>query len=354
VLAAGDTVEMQIRDLGGATLQGRMAPGGPSFWNLTGLTPAAAATDPSEHLANYKQIDFLREFISIFNLIVWRDSDTSYRLDTWAYYMANYGTKKDWTDKVNKAAKIITRPINSELQDPVNIELKRAADVLNEEYIRVTGRSYGSYREDNMIPFAQGPAAPYKVFAPAPLQEVTSVVAGAVNNDIVIGKYYASEDDLTYKPPGLQLMYYCGMRTLAINFYYLRFAGDTCQMASSVPVFSPFLLSSGGSWQVTAGTLDLNFTWFTPPSNNVTAPSTQGIYARYWAEMLRERYAEGNKIVEFEAILLPGDFGAFNFADTIMINVDGTPVGLKVLEITDFVPNMSRPCKIKAMISFLK
>lgn len=353
-LNAGDYIEFQIRDLGGATTAGRMLAGGTTYWSLNSLVPAVAAIDPSEHLANYKQIDFLRELVSIFNLIVWRDSDTSYRLDTWDYYMANFGTKKDWTDKVLKDRKIITKPINQELADPINIELKRAADILNEEYVRVTGRSYGSYREDNMIPFSKGPAEPYKVFAPAPLQEVTSAVPGAVNNEIVIGKYYASEDDLSYKPPGLQLMYYCGLRTLSTTFYYLRYAGDTCQAGTSVPVFSPFLLTSAGSWNVLATTLDLNFTWFTPPSNNVTAATPYGIYNRYWAEMLRERYAEGNKIVEFEALLLPGDFGAFNFADTIMINIDGTPVGLKILEIRDYVPNLDRPCKIKAMISFLK
>lgn len=356
VLAATDTVHIQFAEVGPpySAFTGFIGANTFTYWRLTGIVPTTPGVDPSEHLANYKQVDFLREVVGIFNLIIWRDSETSFRLDTWDYYMATYGSKKDWTDKVDISAEPQVRPINDQLTNPINLELKQAQDILNEEYIRVTGRSYGAYREDTLIPFTQGPQAPYKVFAPAPLQEVISSVSGAENREIIIAKYYGSVDDITYKPPGLQLMYYCGMRSLLINFYYLRFTGDTCQMASSVPVFSPFLLSSGGGWNVDVSTLDLNFTWFTPPSANVTNPSEQNLYARYFAEMLRERYAEGNKIIEFRAFLTPADIAQFSFADSIMINLNGTPVTLKILEIKDFTPNGDDPAKIRAMITFMK
>ena len=44
----------------------------------------------------------------------------------------------------------------------------------------------------------------------------------------------------------------------------------------------------------------------------------------------------------------------YSMADTIIINLNGTPVGLKILEIKDYSPNVKRSTRIKAMISFIK
>ena len=359
---AGDTFRLTILEDGTSTKLGRVVTGTDTFMNLMKIIPSGTLVDPSEYLSNYKQIDFLREVIGIFNLIIWKPSTEEVRLDTWDYYMANYGSKKDWSDKVDLSTTPKVSPINSELQNPINLELKQADDILNKEYINVTGRSYGSYREDTRIPFTKGPQKPFKVFAPAPYQEFSSAVSGASIPSIVAGKLYGSVDDITFKPPGLQLVYYCGIYTFAPGpyLYAYEYVGATCVQYFYVPVFSPFKLTagawpySGTDWRVQANTLDLNFTWFDPPTNTVDNPSTQNLYELYFKEMLRERYDEANKIIEFNALLTPSDISNFNFADTIIINLNGTPVGLKILEIKDYSPNVTKSTKIKAMISFIK
>jgi hypothetical protein len=360
-LAAGDIVNLYMKTDGTETKPGRVGVGDLVTLTLVSATATGTSVDPSEYLANYKQIDFLREVVSIFNLIVWKPSTEEVRLDTYDYFMANYGSKKDWSNKVDLSIEPKISPINSELQNPINLELKQAEDILNKEYIQAVGRSYGSYREDTGIPFTKGPQAPFKVFAPAPYQEFSSAVAAASIPQIIAGKLYGSEDDITFKPPGLQLVYYCGTYTLSPAVLYTQdTAASSCVQRLYVPVFSPFLLTagawpySGTDWRVQVATLDLNFTWFTPPSSNVDNPATNNLYERYFKEMLRERYDIANKIIEFNAILKPEDITNFSFADTIIINLNGTPVGLKILEIKDYSPNIEKSTKIKAMISFIK
>jgi hypothetical protein len=360
-LSAGDTIRVQIKANTGYTTFGYLYNSYQSFITLGEVVPASSKIDPSDHLANYKQIDFLKEIAGIFNLIIWKDSNNIVQIDTWNYYMETYGDKKDWSDKVDTSKKIRVSPINSELQNPINLEFKHSEDILNSEYIKVTGRSYGAYREDTRIPYTKEAQKPFGLFAPAPFQEVTSSVAGAELTEMIIGKYYRSEDDLTYVPPGLQLVYYCGTRTLASPYLYSQDEdGASCVQQTEIPVFSPFLLTAGSApysgtdWQVQSDTLDLNFTWFTPASDNVDDPTTANLYERYFKEMLRERYDEANKIVEFNAILTPEDIANFSFADTIIITINGTPVGLKILEIKDYSPNVKRSTYIKAMITFLK
>jgi hypothetical protein len=104
---------------------------------------------------------------------------------------------------------------------------------------------------------------------------------------------------------------------------------------------------------VQADTLDLSFTWWTPPSDIVDAPSELGLYNRYFREMLRGRYDVANKIIEANFVLNSFDINTFNFADTIVININGTPVGLKILEINGYVPGRKGSTKVKAMLTFL-
>jgi hypothetical protein len=70
--------------------------------------------------------------------------------------------------------------------------------------------------------------------------------------------------------------------------------------------------------------------------------------------MLRERYDLANKILDIHFILDATDIQNFSFADTILITLNGTPVGLKILEITDYSPTKKQPTKVKAMITFLR
>jgi len=352
-LVSGDTIEMQIKDYTGGTPTRRMTIVSSTYMQMTSFTLAGTDTNPAQYLKNYKQIDFLREIVGIFNIVLWRDNELSFRLDTYDYYMANYGEQKDWTNKIDVSKKVIVKPVNTELTNPINLELKHGQDVLNTEYIEVTGRAYGAYREDTRLPYTKEQQKPFKIFAPSPLQEIYSEVSGAEHTEIVCGKYFASADDLTYKPPGLQLMYYCGVRALTIPVYAKRFIGDICLDYAEIPVFSPFYLYSVDSWKVQADTLDLNFTWFTPPSDNVDEPAENNLYERYFKEMLRDRYSPEVKVVEFYAFLSTQDITQFSFADKIMININGTPVSVRVLEIKDYVPNSGEPAKIKAMITFI-
>jgi hypothetical protein len=356
-LAAGDTVDIRVTATTGYTAVGYVFPSGSYLFKLTSVVTTGTSVDPSAYWAAHKQIDFFRSIVQIFNLVPWFTPEKKLRLDTWQYYMDTYGSKKDWSDKVDLPS-INMKPINGELRDPVNLSLQEADNVLNNYYQELVGRPYGSYNEEQNIPGTLEPQPAIKEFSPACLQDIISSNAGTNYPQVIIGKYYTDEDSIAYKSPGLQLMYYCGVRTIPTSIYTADSAGGGTTARTVYPYFSNFLLSSGGSWTITAATLDLNFTWWTPPAGAtglpITAPSEQGLFNRYFREMIRERYDVAAKIVEMNVLLNAVDIANFSFADTIVIKVNGTPVGLRIVDIIDYSPNTTRLTKVKAYITFIK
>jgi len=354
-LAAGDTVDIRVAATSGYTATGSVGFSASYKFSLTSVTVTGTSVDPSEYWTNIKQIDFLKGVLQIFNLIIWQDEQKRINIDTWDQYMATYGSKKDWSDKVDIRNSPRVRPVNSELRNPVNLELTHANNVLNTEYRDIAGRAYGSYREDTRLPFTKEAMKPFALFSPGPVQEIISSVASAAYADLLVAKMYESEDNIEYKAPGLQLFYYNGTKAAGKTYYTQDASGGATTARTTFPYFSNFRLYSASSWNVLATTLDLNFTYWSPPSPAiVSAPSEQGLYNRYFRNMLQDRYAEGIKIVEFEAILDPIDIAEFDFADTVIITLNGTPVGLRILEIRDYSPNVKKATKIKAMITFIK
>lgn len=355
VLVAGDTLRLEWQAVGlGLTLGGRINVGGADYWKLTNVITSGTTTDPSAYWGQHRQIDYFRAIVQIFNLVPWFTEEKKLRLDTWDYYMSTYGTKKDWSNKVDLPS-IRTRPINSDLRNPVNLSLQEADNVLNRAYQDAAGRPYGSYREDQNIPGTLEEQPAIEMFSPAIPQEIISSAPAANFPNVLICKYYTDEDSIAYKSPGLQLMYYCGARSITPAIFTTDSVGGATTARNVYPYFSNFMLFSA-TYNVLANTNDLNFTWWTPPSPSmtVTAQSTQGLFNRYFREMIRERYDEGSKILEMNVLLDASDIANFSFADTIIITVNGTPVGLRIVEITDYSPNSKRLTKVKAYITFIK
>lgn len=351
---AGDKIRVTHQANVGYSTAGNLRATDNNYFNLVDVSYSGLTIDPSEYWANIKMVDFFKGILKIFNLIAWITPENKLRLDTYDYFMNNYGQRKDWTQKVNHDATPVIKPINGELRNPINIELADAEDVLNKEYRRVTGRNYGSYREDTRIPFTQEAAGKMELFSPGPLQDIISSNVGANFSDFIIRKYYQSEDNIEYEAPGLELFYYNGLRTASATFYTADVAGGVTTGRTQYPYFSNFRLFSGSGWQVQANTLDLNFTFWTPPVNIVSVPSAQGLYNRYFREMLRERYDEANKIVELEFVLNSVDIMNFSFGDMIVVNLAGTPTGLRILEIRDYSPSSTKATKVRAMITFIQ
>ena len=351
-MTAGDVCRVRVQMSPPPVTTGVVFSGVQQIFKLTQVIKSGASVNPAAHWANYKQIDFFRSVLQVFNLIAWQPETNKIRLDTWQYYMDTYGSRKDWTEKVDVQSMIV-KPINGELRNPISVSYKDASDILNKDYVRVVGRPYGSYFEDTNIPYTKDSAKNLGIFAPSPVQSIIGSDPAADFGTVLICKYYTDEDSIEYEPPGLQLMYYNGVRSVTPNFYTSDSEGDTPVARSGYPYFSPFRLYSADSWQVQADTLDLSFTYWTPPSDIVDAPSELGIYNRYFLAMMRGRYDEANKIIEAPFVLNAFDINTFSFADTIVININGTPVGLKVLELNDYVPGQKGATKIKAMLTFL-
>lgn len=354
-LVKGDTVNVTIRESTGSTKSGYIRAYSNTSLNLVNIEQTDDEIIPSAYWANQSQIEMLRNIIQIFNIVIWSDTPISFRLDTWDYYMANYGEDKDWSEKLDVDS-IQTLPINSELRDPINLSLKDSDDILNYQYRESLGRNYGSYWENNKIPFAQDFAPNMPKFSPAPTQHIIMSDTSLDNDEMIVAKYYESEDNIAYKSPGLQLMYYNGVRALSApnQIYTIDLDGDIAgpQLRTGYPFFSVFKLDSANSYAVEQTTLDLNFTYMTPPSLVITAPSEYGLYNRYFREMLRERYDVANKVMFMDFILNPMEVSNLSAADKIIARVNGTPVKLRVVEVPAYSAGAKRATRLKVMITF--
>jgi hypothetical protein len=351
-LTAGDTLEVKIYTLTTPTNSGSIFPNQSDYWNLTSVVKSGTEVDPSEHWVNHKQIDFFKGIIQTFNLIPWITPDNKIRIDTFDYFFGNVGSRKDWTDKIDVNS-IIMSPINNQLRDPVFVGLSDAQSVLNINFKDAVGRSYGSYYEEQNIPNTLPQADVISEFTPACIQQLSGSVT---DNEILFAKYYETEDNLAFKAPGLQLMYYNGARTLSSSTIKTSDSeGDTPIARSSYPFFSNFRVYSADSWAVDSDTLDLNFTWWTPPTSSgaqtITAPSEQGLFNRYFREMIRERYDEATKAVEFKAVLNPVDLAEFSFADMIICKINNSSIGIRITEISDYSPGTKRAVKCKGFLT---
>jgi hypothetical protein len=352
-LTAGDVLTWRISS-DPFTTAGQIS--GTSCMTLVSVALTGPTVDPSIYWENHKQIDFLREIAGIFNLIVWMPDTQEVKIDTWDGFNTTYGEKKDWSDKVDFTREPVLKPINTELQNPIFLSFKEAEDVINKDYIDVVGRPFGSYLEDTRLPFTREQGEAFKKFAPMPVNKyIPSKKGGQVHDDWYFLRMFSSEEDVTFQQSGLILCYYNGARALADSIYYKRYEADLIQTATSYPFFAPYRLFSITSYLIVAGTPDLNYAWFEPPdSGMVNAPTTNNLYNKYFAEMLRERYDENTKLIELDFILDSVDIANFSFADTILINFNGTPAGLRILEIKDFSPNFKKSTTVKAMITFVK
>jgi hypothetical protein len=354
VLTAGDKLRVTIFQVPPFTTAGFLFAYGSNFLNLVNVVLSGIATDPSAYWSNIKQFEFLQAYLQIFNLVIYQDKEKKVNIDTWESYMTG-GTTRDWRDKVDESSVPVVSPINGQLRNPINLELQRVRDVLNKEYIDVVGRSYGSYREDTNIPFTQSAKGQYPLFSPGPVQEILSTVPSAAFPDVLISKFYQSEDNLEYEAPGLIFYYYNELKPAGKTYYTVDAAGGVATARTDFPYFSNFRLFSASGWQVLQNTLDLNFTYFTPPSPGiVSVPSDQGLYNRYFREMLRERYDIANKIVEFRVVLDSLDISNFRFSDTVLINLKGTPVGLKILNIDDYQVGRKTSVRVRGYITFIQ
>lgn len=349
----GDTIRVMYYMVTTPNTPGSVEPGDARL-EMTYFEPTGSVINPAAYWTGHRQIDFLRSITQIFNLIIWTQDTNRVRIDTWDYYVATLGTRKDWRAKLDVSKEPVIKPINGVLRNPINLSLRAGEDILNTEYQRISGRQYGSYREDTLLPFTQAAAGELEKFAPAPTQEIQSINIGAQFPEFIAAKLFDDIDNISYKPPGLQLFYYNGLRS--VDPYYVQHeAGGGTTLKTDYPYFSNFRLYAASSWLVDVDTLDLNFTWWTPAATGiVTNPSEQGLYNRYFREMLRERYDTANKIIECFFVLDATDISNFLFGDMIIIELNGTPVGLRIIEIVDYSPTLKQSTKVKAMLTFLE
>lgn len=352
-LAAGDTVRIQWQTMTVYSYEGNIYSGSYDYWVLTNVVPSGTSVDPSAYWANHRQVDFIRSVFQVFNIIPWFDKSGILQLDSWDEYVTNQGSQKNWTEKVDLPS-INVLPINGQLRNPVTLALQKADNVINSSYQDSIGRPYGSYREDQNINGTLPEAGAIEGFSPAAPQSIIGSGSSSYA-EVLICKYYENEDSLAYKSPGLQLMYYNGARTIPYSIYTTDSVGGATTARSVYPYFSNFRLYSASSWNVLAATLDLNFTWWTPPSPSiVSVNSEQGLFNRYFREMIRERYDEGSKLLQMNVLLDAADIANFSFGDTILVEVNGTVVGLRIIEINDYSPNSNHLAKVKAYITFVE
>ena len=290
----------------------------------------------------YKQIDFIKDMITKFRLVMAPDKDNpkNFIIETWSDYIAS-GDVFDWTDKVDHSKDFTIEPVFFSQHDRLIFTDKQDKDFLNERNSAKFKEEFGTLIFDSGNDLLIGEMKHESGFAPTPLMQID----GARDSNFLIPKIYSVEtevydennqgDSLTEfvrEPikPVTRLLFYNGLMTqtgtndfgVAVGPWYFENGVATAQTKFPMVSYWQFFDPTNGpdvdtinlNWQIERG--------YAYPFANVDFTAGIGMFDRFWADYIANTYNKFARKVTCHVVLDVKDQLKLSFDDVIFI--DGT------------------------------
>jgi hypothetical protein len=290
----------------------------------------------------YKQIDFIKDMISKFRLVLApdRNNNRNFIVETWNDYIGQ-GDLYDWTDKVDHNKDFQIEPVFFAQTDRIRFEDKEDKDMLNDRNFNKFKEQFGTLIFDSGNDLLIGERKQETGFAPTPLMQID----GAKDSNFLIPKIYNAETEqvdednqgnpifeLIREPikPVTRLLFYNGLITqsgtddfgVTMGDWYLESgspqAQDQFPMISYWQYFDPITGPSENTlnlnWQIERG--------YANDFASVNFTAGIGMFDQFWAQYISDIYNKFARKVTCHVVLEPVDILTFSFDDVIFI--DGT------------------------------
>ena len=311
-LIAGDTIQIYVQETG-ISDQSTILDQEFKCQQAPGTLNVASQFD-----CDYKQIDFIRDMLTTFRLVMAPDklNPKQFIIEPWVDYIAS-GDFYDWSDKLDRSKDMILEPVFDSQTDIVYFDHGEDKDFLNAYHVDQYKYVYGHLEFDSGNDLLIGDKKIETVWAPTPL---TQIFGNSSTSSWIIPQVHTFDQNNSHLPikPKTRLVYYNGLQDIPNNQSW-RLQGGVNSPYDVYP-----LISYSNVWPLANNGQILN--WFNDIGywgDTVTgypAQAGSSLYNTYWAGYISSLYDKDARRLTATFILNNEDLQDFTFDDIIFID----------------------------------
>ena len=300
--------------------------------NITGtlqITDAPGQQSIAPLLSNdYKKIDFIRDIITKFRLVLAPDKNNSsnFIIEPWTSYIAS-GDEFDWTDKLDVSKDFKISPLFYTQSSVIEYIDSEGGDDLNEQYQEQFNEPFGTLRVFSNNELLTGDRSIETNIIPFPVMQIEG--AEEANNGMdntIIGHNHIHEAEpggVLHEPvvSNKRLVFYNGIKDTGT----IAARNDTWYMEDDLAVATGFtdypMVSPYSDFPLVASSIDLNwqreegYIKFGLQNQNIGS----SVYTTYWSNYINSLYDKWARRVTAYFILNSQDLLEFSFDDVIFV-----------------------------------
>jgi len=272
---------------------------------------------------NISALDFFKDVIGVFNLVVIPNGENSFLIEPWTNYLSSAsGTTYDWSDKLDYNSPYEITPLDFDLQRILHLTYSEADDILNDYFINQFNEIFGEKFFEKQSDLLSGTQQLKFKFEPLPTDSIAS------GSTMIIPELYRlgepnTDPRQTPMSLGLRLGFYCGKQyfytgtTNNDNAEYFILSGTTSVGHDTYPVISHL---SQLTEEDDVPFSDLNFdpTYdFFMDNTDFKGYTPNNLYRYWYKPYLDLLYSDEARIFKGNFILTPEDVSKIDFNDSV-------------------------------------
>ena len=323
-LAANDVVRVYVDYVGGNQPSDSVVQ-----QQTFACTSAPGTVNPTSNMdCEYKQIDFIKDVLTTFRLVMAPDSSNplNFIVEPYVSY-AGSGDLHDWSDKLMLDKDLVIEPLFFTQSDAIDFKHQPDGDYINAYHLKAYKETYGYLEYDSNNELLKGKRTIQTKWAPTPM---TQIEGAASTSSFIIPQLHVHEaaDTGTQHLPiraKTRFLFYNGLQSTnggghQHNWYLAGNAGN--QTNGSWNAYP--LVSYSSEWPMNDDGVILN--WYVDIGywgNAVSGfpPQTgSSMYDLYWSGYINSLYSRNARRVTGYFILNNVDLQDFSFDDIIYVN----------------------------------
>lgn len=257
---------------------------------------------------NFKQVDFIKSIINMFNLVVIPDKNNPKKLKMEPrqdYYAT--GVIKDWTSKLDNNVKIDELFVNEKQNKKIRLTYKEDKDYYNVNYKSITNLVFGEYSTILDNEWLEGEKKIEVAFSPTPLDKVIG------STDVFVPKI-AKRDEAS----GMYSRTDFNVRFLRKNSTLMTTQDDFRLLGESTINAYPYC---GHLDHPTEPEKDYNFGQINYAYYpELTSMTPNNLVYDYWKDYIDDIKDKNSKLIKCKMYLTPNDIATFNYNDSIFVD----------------------------------
>ena len=275
----------------------------------------------------YNQIDFIKDVITMFRLVMQPDKDRPYHfiIEPWQDFIGS-GEVYDWSHKLIREKDFVSEPLFNTQSAIIEYSMQEDEDLINTFHQDNTQHPYGWLRFDSGNELLKGKReVTVEGISPTPVDQIAH---GQTNNHpdptFIIPTIIQTDGETFNRLPiktNTRFLFYNGKQSISDsqNYWYLN-NGGVAAVQDDYP-----LVTSYSDWPVQQTSLNLNFyndvRYFLQPNPGSSYfDNGSTLYDEYWSRYINSLYNKFSRRVTAYFTLNNVDLQDFTFDDLVFVD----------------------------------